>query len=112
MATGSLKPHYAASRLLVAGVIVSFALLIAGLAGLVVRGETPVKLDWRQLTDRTGGLSPSLLLHLGILALVATPVVNVTVLGLEFVRKRETLFAVLCFGILLLLIAGLVTGVK
>lgn len=112
MATGSAKPHLVASRLLVAGVIVSFALLIAGLAGLVARGQVPDKLDWRQLADGTGGLSPSLLLHLGILALVATPVVNVTALGVEFVRKRETLFAVLCFGILLLLIAGLVTGVK
>jgi hypothetical protein len=101
-----------ASRLLVAGVIVSFTLLIAGLIGLVVRGGIPAKLDWRQLTDRTDGLSPSLLLHVGVLDLVATPVVNVTALGLEFVRKRETLFALLCFGILLLLLAGLVTGVK
>ncbi len=112
MATGSARPHYVASRLLIAGVVVSFALLIAGLAGLVARGETPPKLDWRQLAGGEGGLGPSLLLHLGILVLVATPVVNVTALGLEFVKKRETLFALLCFGILLLLFAGLVTGVK
>src|SRR5512147_41896 len=112
MVTGSAKPHYVVSRLLVAGVIVSFVLLIAGLAGLVVRGETPAKLDWRQLSGGAWEPSPSLLLHLGILTLVATPVVNVTALGFEFVKKRETLFALLCFGILLLLIAGLVTGVK
>lgn len=111
MGSGSAREHYVASRLLVAGVVVSFALLIAGLSGLVARGEVVPKLDWHQLTlDR--GLSPSFLLHLGILALVATPVVNVTALGVEFVRKRETLFAMLCFGILLLLVVGLITGVR
>lgn len=110
MATGSGKAHLLASRLLVAGVAVSFALLIGGLAGHVSGGAVPAKLDWRQLT---GGESvPSLLLHLGILALVATPVVTVTTLGLEFAKSRESLFALLCLGILLLLCVGLLTGVK
>jgi uncharacterized membrane protein len=111
MATGSAKLHPAASRLLVAGVAVSFALLIAGLAGEVAGGAATAKLDWRQLS-LAGGVTPSLLLHLGILALIATPVATVTALTVEFVRSRESLFALLCFGILLLLCVGLVTGVN
>ena len=109
MATGSGKQHLVASRLLLAGVAVSFVLLIGGLAGHVSGGPVPAKLDWRQLAG--GGGAPSLFLHLGILALIATPVVTVTTLGLEFAKSRESLFALLCFGILLLLCAGLVTGV-
>jgi hypothetical protein len=111
MDTGSAKLHPAASRLLVAGVAVSFALLIAGLAGEVAGGEVTAKLDWRQLAAASGGVTPSLLLHFGILALIATPVATVAALAVEFVRSRESLFASLCFGILLLLCVGLVTGV-
>ena len=112
MVSGSDKPHPAAARLLVAGVAVSFALLVAGLAGHVVGGEVPAKLDWRQLAAPGGAASSSLLLHIGILVLVATPVATVSTLGVEFARSRETLFALLCFGILLLLCVGFVTGVS
>jgi uncharacterized membrane protein len=111
MVTGSGKQHGGvASSLLVAGVAVSFVLLIAGLAGEVAGGTVAAKLDWRQLALPDAG--PSTLLHLGILALLATPVVTVTALAVEFVKSRESLFALLCFGILLLLGVGLVTGVK
>lgn len=111
MATGSAELHPVASRLLVAGVVVSFALLIAGLAAQLAGGGVTAKLDWRQLASLRDGLTPSLLLHLGILALIATPVATVAALAVEFVRSRESLFASLCFGILLLLCVGLVTGV-
>ncbi|MBI2212409.1 MAG: DUF1634 domain-containing protein [Acidobacteria bacterium] len=112
MATGSVKLHPVASRLLVAGVAVSFVFLIAGLAGEAAGGTIAAKLDWRQLAAASDGQMPSLLLHLGILALIATPVATVAALMVEFVKSRESLFALLCLGILLLLVVGLVTGVN
>ena len=110
MATGFDKPHPVASRLLVVGVAISFALLIAGLSGHVAGGEVPRMLDWRQLSAPAA--SASTMLHLGILVLLATPVVTLGALAIEFVRSRESLFALLCFGILLLLGVGLLTGVR
>ena len=112
MASGSDKRHPAASRLLLLGVAVSFTLLIAGLAMVVAGGSVPGKLDWREITRPVVTAGPSLLLHLGILALVATPVVTVFALAVEFAKSRETLFAMLCLGILLLLCVGLYTGVR
>ena len=98
-----------ASRLLVAGVAISFAFLIAGLAGHVAGAGVPSRLHWDQASSDA---AVPLLLHLGILALLATPVVTVTTFAVEFVASRESLFALLCFGILVLLGVGLVTGVS
>jgi hypothetical protein len=109
MVSGSNSQHALASRLLVAGVAVSFALLIAGLGWHVTGAGVPDRLEWRQLS---GGAGAPLLLHLGILALIATPVVTVATLAGEFLKSRESVFALLCFGILLLLCVGLVTGVS
>lgn len=92
------KSATAVARLaLISGVLVSFVFLISGLL-LQTRGSA------------VGGLRASLLLDIGILFLLATPVVRVIVLAVGYVRERETTLAMLAFCILMLLGAGVAIG--
>lgn len=85
---------------LVTGVMVSFVFLITGLV-----------MQSGALTE-TSGASADLLLRVGILVLLATPVVRVMVLAVGFLRGRQTTFALVGFCILLLLGASVAIGLR
>jgi len=85
---------------LIAGVMVSFVFLISGLVvGAVTHGKDSV-------------FDPGLLLNVGLMVLLGTPVVRVIVLAGGFVRERKTTFALVAFCILLLLSASVVIGLR
>jgi uncharacterized membrane protein len=81
---------------LIAGVMVSFVFLIAGL-GFEIAGNA-------------SGVDASLLFEAGIMILLCTPVVRVIILAVGFLRERETTFALVGFCILLLLGASVAIG--
>ena len=95
------KRATAVARLtLIIGVMLSFVFLIGGLA----MGSAGVA--------ETGGFDPDLMLNVGILILLGTPVVRVLVLALGFLRERQTTFALVAFCILLLLGASVAIGLR
>lgn len=115
MDSGSRKPNALASTVLRWGVIVSFTLLIGGIVAMLRSGVTPQHVsfeDLRLLPSGLARLEGGALIHAGILALLATPVARVVALLIEAARRREGLFAMLSFGILLLLVAGLAIGLR
>jgi uncharacterized membrane protein len=93
------KRTTAVARLaLLAGVMLSFVFLIAGLViGLGGNGSA-------------GGLDGDLLLNIGILVLLGTPVVRVMVLAAGYLRERQITFALVAFCILLLLGTSVAIG--
>ena len=97
------------------GVVVSFALLIPGIVAMLRNGHVPHRVafeDLRALPAGLGRLEARALIHAGILTLLVTPVLRVVALMGEAVVARERLFAMLSFGILLLLVASLVLGLR
>lgn len=50
------------------------------------------------------------LVNIGLLALVATPIMRVTVAGIVFLRERDWLFASFCLAVLGFLIIGMLIG--
>jgi len=85
---------------LIAGVMISFVFLIAGL--VVGPGG-----DGRPI-----GLDGDLLLNAGILVLLGTPVVRVIVLTAGYLVERKITFALVAFCILLLLSASVAIGMR
>lgn len=115
MDSGSRKRAPFASTALRWGVVVSFVLLIGGIVAMLRGGVVPHQVSVGDLRELPGGLARlegSALIHAGILALLATPVARVTAMMAEALAKRERLFAMLSFGILLLLAASLVLGLR
>jgi len=85
---------------LIAGVMVSFVFLISGLVlGAATHGKE-------------SAVDPDLLLNIGLLALLGTPVARVIVLAGGFIRERKTTFALVAFCILLLLSASVAIGLR
>jgi len=96
-------------------VVVSFVLLIGGIVAMLSNGVAPQRVsleDLRELPARLVRLEGSALIHAGILALLVTPVARVAALMAEAAARRERLFAIVSFGILLLLGASLVLGLR
>ena len=54
--------------------------------------------------------SPAAMMHIGILVLLATPVVRVFAMAWSFARERDFAFATISIGVLLLLIVSFVVG--
>jgi len=84
-------------RLLLAGVIVSSALLASGLAMWLVRGETALAVGT---------------LRAGLVALMATPMLRVVASFLEYLHLRDWFFAAMTFGVVLVLIATVVISLN
>ncbi|MGK2856128.1 MAG: DUF1634 domain-containing protein [Thermoanaerobaculia bacterium] len=104
-----------ASTVLRWGMVVSFALLIGGVIAMLRSGVTPQHVAFEDLRGLPAGLARlegGALIHAGILVLLATPVARVVALMLDAVRRRESLFAMLSLGILLLLAASLLIGLR
>jgi uncharacterized membrane protein len=82
------------AKLLRIGSIVAAILLTAGILGEVALGA-----GWA-----------SGLITAGLIVLVSTPVMRVTVAGIVFLRERDMLFALFCLVVLVALAIGMVIG--
>lgn len=85
----------AARLTLIAGVMVSFVLLISGL-----------------VLQQMPGFDSRSLLEAGIIILLGTPVARVLILAIGLMRARETSFALVAFCILLLLSVSVAIGLR
>ena len=93
----------------------SSALLIAGIVAMLRSGVVPQHVSFgelRTVPSGLAGLDGSALIHAGIVLLLLTPVARVAALLVEYAARRERLFAMVSFGILLLLAASLVLGLR
>lgn len=94
------------------GVAASALLLLAGIvAGL--RQSPPMLLSPREVWSMGADLAAfraEALIHAGLLLLMATPVARVVVVAWNFVRRKESAFAVISIGVLLLLIGSVIFG--
>ena len=97
MESASTQTLSATRLTLIIGVSISFVFLIGG---LVLQG---VGLEG-------GPVDPGGMLEIGVMFLMATPIVRVLVLAVGFVRERELTFALVAFCILLLLSASVAIG--
>ena len=101
-------------RMLVIGLILSASVLLAGLVlGAITHQPVPSKvLNVRQVLDglRTG--SPASVLSLGILLLIATPVLRVVGSLFEFVTTRNWRYALVTSLVLLILALSAYVGMQ
>lgn len=102
-------------RTLLSGLVASGLLLASGLAvalarGLATRSGPPPPLR-AVLAGATRG-DGSDLLDLGLLVLIATPVVRVAVLAIGWAIDRNWRFAAVALAVLALLGAGMALGVR
>jgi Protein of unknown function (DUF1634) len=99
----------AVASTLLAGVVASCALLVAGLLWYGLRPSPIRQLDIHALRQ-PWVLDSTMFLHVGLLVLMLTPFARVVVLLVEFVREREFSFAFISFVVLLLLSLGVTIG--
>lgn len=99
-------------RLLILGLVLSTAVLLAGLAlSAVSGGSVPSQvLSFKQILAGLRDGSPSSLLNLGLLMLIATPVLAVMGALVHFVAKRDWRFVVAALLVLLVLAASTLIG--
>jgi len=104
---GSMGLNRTISVVLVAGLVVSILLMLAG-AGLALAGRGPSPPTATSVTDiprALAGLEPGGFLDLGLLVLLATPVARVIALAVGFGRRKAWVFcgiSVLVFALLAL----------
>lgn len=95
------------------GVWISAAFLIAALARSVVAREMVATVTPAGLAGALRGvlrLETAALVHVGIVALLLTPIARLVAVALEFVIRRETSFVAISVGVLLLLGASVGIG--
>lgn len=102
--------HPVTARLLLGGVIVSALLLASGVIVSLWRGAGREDWSLRQLPAGILRMEPGALIHAGLIVLLLTPLARVVALGIELALRRETTFALLCAGILLLLGLSIALG--
>jgi uncharacterized membrane protein len=99
-------------RILLAGIAVSVALMLVGVALSVARGEglpahvVPLVDLWAHI----GALDPAACLSLGLLALVATPFVRVAGSLVAFVRVRDRRYVLVTAAVLAVMCVSVVLG--
>jgi uncharacterized membrane protein len=100
-------------RTLLAGVLISAALLTIGLAlalaGQVAEAE-PVT-DWYELAHRAAGGDGRAIVDLGLIVLMFTPVFRVLVLAIGWVAERKWRLALVSTAVAILLAASVAIGV-
>ncbi|BBD73079.1 membrane protein [Sulfodiicoccus acidiphilus] len=94
------------------GVILSSALVIGGLVLFYVEGRnTTISSSYFNLSRMAQGLlhlDPLAIIMLGVAVLVATPVIRVLELGINYVAAdRDRLYVALSFAVLALMLIGI-----
>lgn len=105
------------ARVLLVGVLASAFLLASGFFGSLVVGWRGSLLgaahldesitDFGNMAADLAVLRPLAIAQLGILVLIATPVVRVMVCVLEFVHERDRLYTAITAAVLAILLASL-----
>lgn len=102
--------HPVTARLLLWGVIVSALFLASGVIVSLWRGTGRTEWSLRDIPAGLLHLEPGAFIHAGLIVLLLTPLTRVAALGIELALRRETSFALLCAGILLLLGLSIAIG--
>jgi uncharacterized membrane protein len=99
-------------RVLGTGLVLSAAMLLLGLAQLVLAGRPlpTATLPPGEAIREALGLQPSGLLTLGILLLLVTPVLRVVGSILVFICDGDRLYALVTFAVLVVVIIGALLG--
>lgn len=95
--------HPLVSWTLNGGVIISFALLVLGLLESMIR---PAGSGKPGIEDIPAGLldgEPAATVTAGLVVLMLTPLLRVVMLTIEFIRERDSPFAMISIGVLFLL---------
>ena len=102
-------------RLLIGITYASVALLVVGVALLIVAGISPVsggpRMDPGRLVSDLVGLKPAGFLWLGLLAVIAAPVSRVTVALVAYVRDEDWLMVGVSTAILLVIAIAISSAV-
>lgn len=102
-------------RLLTGITYASVALLVVGVALLIVAGISPVsggpRMDPGRLVSDLVGLKPAGFLWLGLLAVIAAPVSRVTVALVAYVRDEDWLMVGVSTAILLVIAIAISSAV-
>ena len=99
-------------RLLVVGLVISTALMLIGLAlDLLLRREIPTVVpDLGEVWTRVLAIRPSGFLALGLLVLIATPIVRVVGSIIIFAYERDWRFALITLVVLAIVTLSLLLG--
>lgn len=100
------------SRLLLGGLVLAVALMVAGFVLAAARGEgsMPRASSIVAVPGLLADLEPAGFFDLGLLVLLATPAARVLALFVAFARRREWVFAALSAAVLAILAAGVALG--
>jgi uncharacterized membrane protein len=99
-------------KLLIVGLGISASLMLFGLfLDLVLHRGVPTTVpDLREIFNRVISFRPSGFLALGLLVLIATPVLRVVGSILAFIYERDWRYAGITFLVLLVVISSIVMG--
>lgn|SRR5487761_1809623 len=114
--SGRNDPHqlqHWVHRILLGGLVVSAALLLAGMVIMLVRGgqEASPHTPLASLLRDAARLNGPALTTLGLLVLMITPILRVVVLLIGWAVRRDWVFAAISLVVLALLMISLLLGV-
>ena len=109
---GRSKLEGAIHQLLVVGVILSSILMLTGfIMELVINRRVPEQVpDLNQVITLALALQPSGILALGLLVLIATPILRVAASVIGYLYERDWRFAVITFIVLMIVIFSITVG--
>jgi uncharacterized membrane protein len=99
-------------KILVAGLIVSSALMLTGLGlDLLFHREAPTVVpDFRDILLRVVALRPSGFLALGLLTLIATPILRVLTALLAYIYERDWRYTLITLIVFLIVLSSILFG--
>jgi uncharacterized membrane protein len=99
-------------RMLIVGLVVSTTLMLIGLGlDLALERETPTTApDFAETIQRVAALRPSGFLTLGLLVLIATPILRVVGSIVTFLYERDWRYALITLLVLIVVTISLVSG--
>ena len=107
------------SRVLLGGVVLAAAIILAGLALFLVKGtageslsdlvdQQKAAVDFGSILRGIGGADGKSLIQLGLFVLILTPISRVAMSLFFFLRERDRVFVAITAVVLLILLSGLI----
>jgi uncharacterized membrane protein len=102
----------AIQKILVVGLVISSALMLTGLAlDLLLQREAPTNVpSIMEIFQRVVALQPSGFLALGLLVLIATPILRVVTSIIAFLYERDWRYALITFLVFLIVVSSILFG--
>lgn len=99
-------------RLLIIGLVISTSLMLIGLGlDLFLHRDTPkTALDLTEALQQAVDLNPSGFLTLGLLVLIATPILRVIGSVLAFIYERDWRYALITFLVFTIVMISIISG--